>query len=156
MRQQTRWDLHLRSPKGVLTYEGKQGMSPGTTFDLVWMNYQADELIVVCLVDAKDTINHHSDHKDIVTVININSDDVICPETNNTSDRSWHKVDHNNFYKELKALLPHNLPSPLSSHADIISFLINFCSPQSQQHSTSHHHSRITCSNIKHGGTQPC
>lgn len=47
----TQWDLHLCSPKGVLTDDAKPGMASGTTIDLVWLNQQADDMLVACLVD---------------------------------------------------------------------------------------------------------
>lgn len=71
----TRWSLYLRSPKGVTTYDAKHDMTSGTTIDLVWVNQQADDLLVACLVDTENTLNHHSDHKAVVTVINVNCDD---------------------------------------------------------------------------------
>lgn len=32
------WNLYLRSPKGVSTYESKSGMQSGVTIDLVWVD----------------------------------------------------------------------------------------------------------------------
>lgn len=119
MEMMLHWNLHLRSPKGVLTYEAKRGMSSGTTIDLVWMNQQAEDRLIECLVDTDDVLNHHSDHKALVTVVNIKCDDRPVPETYLTSDRAWHKVDQATFLSELKALLPPAL-SP-STHTDITS-----------------------------------
>ena len=112
------WNLHLRSPKGVLTYNAKPGMSSGTTIDLVWLNQQEDDCLVACLVYTDDTLNHHLDHKAIVTVVNIKCDDRPPSEKDVTSDRAWHKVDQAKFLSELKALLtPAMFPT---THTDII------------------------------------
>lgn len=119
MEMMLHWNLHLRSPKGVLTYEAKRGISSGTTIDLVWMNQQAEDRLIECLVDTDDVLNHHSDHKALVTVGNIKCDNRPVPETYLTSDTAWHKVDQATFLSELKALLPPAL-SP-STHTDITS-----------------------------------
>lgn len=49
----TKWNLYLRSPKGVVTYEAKLGMESGTTINLVWVNQQSYDVLVACLVDTK-------------------------------------------------------------------------------------------------------
>lgn len=77
----TCWNLYLRSPKGVLAYEAKRGMALGTTIELVWVNQQANDLLVACLEDNEDSLNHHSNQKVIVTVVNINWNDVAESET---------------------------------------------------------------------------
>lgn len=57
------------------------------------MDQQADDLLLACLVNTNNTLNHHSYHKAIVTVVNIQCDNVTSSETNHTSDRASHKVD---------------------------------------------------------------
>lgn len=57
--------LYLRSPKGVITYKPKSGMSFGTTINLVWVNQQSNDLLVACLVEKDNTYNHHTDHHTI-------------------------------------------------------------------------------------------
>lgn len=86
----TEWDLHLRS---VTTYKAKKRMNSGMTINLVWVNQQANYLLVVCLVDTEDTLNHHSDHKAVVTVINVKCDHGPNSEIDHASERAWHKVD---------------------------------------------------------------
>lgn len=102
----TRWDLYLRSPKGIPTYEAKPGMASGVTIDLVWVNQQADDILVACLVDESDDLNHHSDHQALVTVVNLNCDDGALSEMDPSSDKAWHRVDQAQFITELKAHLP--------------------------------------------------
>ena len=59
----TKWDLYLRSPKGVITFHSTSDSSCGTTIDLVWVNQQADDVLITCVVDEDDLLNHHSDHR---------------------------------------------------------------------------------------------
>lgn len=106
----------------MLTDYAKQGMSSGTTIDLVWANQQADDLLVACLVDAEESLSHHSHHKAIVTVISKKCDDVKSTETNPLSTHAWHKTNQPKFTAKLKALLPP--PSLPLSHSDIAS--LNF------------------------------
>lgn len=50
----TKWSLYLRSPRGVITFETTSNTSKGTTIDLVWVNQQADDLLIACMVDKED------------------------------------------------------------------------------------------------------
>lgn len=76
----TCWDLDLFSPKGVPTQEVRQGMSADTTIDLVWENLKVEDLLMECLVDADDTLNHHSNQKTVFTTISIKFDDLTISE----------------------------------------------------------------------------
>lgn len=115
----TNWNFHLRSPKGIPTYEAKPGMTSGVTIDLVWVNQQANEALVACLVDAKNEFNHHSDHHALVTVVGLNCDDELCPGMDPSPEKAWHKVDQATFIIELKARL--STPHLPCSTADIVS-----------------------------------
>lgn len=101
----TKWNLYLRSPKGVLTFETPAGNSAGTTIDLVWVNQQADDLLIACLVNKEDMYNHHSDHRAMITVIKSKSDDGDSPEMTYASEKNWLKLNRAKFLSELKALL---------------------------------------------------
>lgn len=114
----TKWDLYLRSPKGVITYEAKEGMQSGTTIDLVWVNQQAKDLLIACLVESTNIFNHDSDHQALVTVVNIKHDDMTSPENHLTPRKNWHKANQTTFQTKLKALLP-LLTQPLKQ-GDII------------------------------------
>lgn len=114
----TNWGLHLRSPKGVLTYDAKQGMSSGTTIDLFWLNQQADEMLVACLVDSDDNLNHHSNHKAVVIVVSIKCDNECSSRENLNLEQACHKTDHPKFITGLKALLPP--PTAPSTRTDIV------------------------------------
>lgn len=113
----TQWDMTLRSPKGVITFESNSDKHPGTTIDLVWANQQADDLIVACMVDEDDVFNHHSDHRAMVTVIKKKFGAAPSPDASTAPKRNWHKLEHAKFLSELKALLPSL--STISSHTDI-------------------------------------
>lgn len=133
----TRWDLYLRSPKGVRTYEAKPGMSSGVTIDLVWLNQQADDILIACLVDVEEDLNHHSDHRALVTVVSINCNDGAPPGTDPSPEKAWHRVDQAKFVQELKALISPLTPistitdiSNLDSHiSDSIISALNLASP---------------------------
>lgn len=99
----TSWDLNLRSPKGIVTLEPSANMASGTTIDLVWVNQQADDILVACLVDENNLLNHHSDHRAMVTVINVKSDAAPTLETDHSSARNWHESNQSKFFSELKA-----------------------------------------------------
>lgn len=92
--------------QGVITFENHTDPSSGTTIDLVWVNQQADDSIVACVVYENNVLNHHSDHRAMVTVISIKRDTASAPETLHPSEKNWHKVDQAKFLLELKALLP--------------------------------------------------
>lgn len=132
-----RWDLYLRSPKGVPTYDAKSGMQSGVTIDLVWVNQQADDLLIACMVDSGDTLNHHSDHLAVVTVLTINCEDVLDDAGDQPKAKAWHKANHTKFSHELKAHLSTvNTPSTpkeidiLDSHLlDIVTLSLNNSSP---------------------------
>lgn len=49
-----KWNLYLRSPKGIVTFETSSQTSTGTTIDLVWVNPQVDDMLIACLVDEDD------------------------------------------------------------------------------------------------------
>lgn len=102
----TDWGLFLLSPKGVPTYEAKPGMTCGVTIDLVWVNQQADDALMACLVDANNNLDHHSDHHTLVTVVNVNRDDEFDRGMDPSPEKAWHKVDQAKFLVELKAHLP--------------------------------------------------
>lgn len=118
------WNLYLKSLKGVPTYEAKAGMQSGVTIDLVWMNQQADDLLIACRVDSGDNLNHRSDHLAIVTVLTVNREDRTGAAEDQPSAKAWHKVDKAKFTHELKALLspveisctPFEIDSQLSPH----------------------------------------
>lgn len=93
----SQWNMCLRSPKGFLTYKSKQGMSLGTTIDIFWLNQPADNLLVACLVDSEDTLNHHLDYKAIITFINKKRDDGCDTEMDNSSYCAWHKANQASF-----------------------------------------------------------
>lgn len=140
-----RWILYLRSPKGVPTYEAKAGMSSCVTIDLVWINQQADDLLIACAVDVEGLLNHHSDHLALVTVVRVKSDVVTDPGSGAPLDKAWHKANQEKFLSELKALLP-PLPS-LDSHHDIDVFestlsdhVINALNLSSPNKSRAHRH----------------
>lgn len=114
------WDLYLRSPKGVPTYEAKAGMQSGVTIDLVWVNRQADDLLVACVVDTDGQNSHHSDHLALVTVIRVKRDHATAPRAGSKVDKAWHRVDQAKFLRELKALLP---PLPAFTSSLDIDFL---------------------------------
>lgn len=132
-----RWNFYLRSPKGVPTYEAKPGMASGVTIDLVWVNQQADDLLVACLVDSGDNLNHHLGHLALITVITVNRDERIGLEETRPRTKAWYKTDHTKFFRELKAhLLPISPPCssvevdfPDSHILDIITLSLNKSSP---------------------------
>lgn len=113
----TKWSLHLRSPKGVITFENPNDPTTGTTIDLVWVNQQADDVIVACVVDEDDVLNHHSDHRALVTVISVKCDTALILERSHPSEKNWHKADQAGFLSELKAHLPPL--TRISSNTDI-------------------------------------
>lgn len=113
----TQWDMTLRSPKGIVTFESNSDKHPGTTIDLVWVNQQADDLITACLVDEEYAYNHHSDHRALVTVIRKKFDAAPCQESDKTPAKNWHKLEHAQFISGLKASL--SPLSPITTHTDI-------------------------------------
>lgn len=135
----TRGDLYLRSPQGVPTFEQRPGMKSGTTIDLVWVNQQAIDLLVACLVDTDDTYNHHSDHQAIVTVINVKCDDTTFGDDEEPNQKVCSRTDHKRFLMELKTLMslsPLTLPTTISDIStlhthipDSITRALNLSSP---------------------------
>lgn len=112
-----RWNLFLRSPKGVPTYEAKVGMKTGVTIDLVWVNQQANDLLVAFLVDSEAKLDHHSDHHAVVTILRTSQGDKAESQPTQATSKSWHKVDQPKFLMELKA---HIVPlSPITSSTNI-------------------------------------
>lgn len=95
-------------------------MTSDVTIDLVWVNQQADDLLIACAVDAEGHHNHHSDHLALVTVVRVKSDDVTDPRAGAPMEKAWYKADQAKFLIELKALLP-PISSLTSSH-DIDTF----------------------------------
>ena len=103
-----------------LDHESISDSSCGTTINLVWVNQQADDLLIACLVDEDDLYNHHLDHRAMVTVIKTKCDTVTAHEKSNPSVKNWHKLDQACFTQELKAhLYPLPVPLPLTTPADI-------------------------------------
>lgn len=99
-------------------YDAKPGMKSGVTIDLIWVNQQADDNLVACLVDVDDDLNHHSDHHALITVVSLKRDESPDTETVPSSDKAWHKANHARFITELKAhISPINTPR---TPADII------------------------------------
>lgn len=99
----TDWGLYLRSPKGTPTYEAKPGMRSGVTIELVWVNQQAADILIACLIDTKDNLNHYSDHHALFTAVSIKCDDLVDPGMAPSPEKDWHKVDQAKFLADLKA-----------------------------------------------------
>lgn len=113
----TTWDLFLRSPRGIPTYEAKPGMTSGVTIDLVWINKQAKDILIACLVDTEGFLNHHLDHQALVTIVSMKRDIKNQPGTVPTPEKAWYKADHPKFLAEMKAQL--SPPLKPSSFTDI-------------------------------------
>lgn len=119
------WNMFLRSPKGVPTYDAKPGMQSGVTIDLVWVNQQVDDILVACMVDSDDHINHHSDHHALVTVVSLICDDVTDPGTDPSPVKAWYKADHAKFLTELKARLKDPYPPQTITDIDSLDLSIS-------------------------------
>lgn len=92
-------------------------MKTGFTIDLVWLNQQEDDILVACIVDAGENLNHHSYHLSLATIVSVKCDDTTHPQMDRTSGEACRKIEQPKFPVELKALLAPL--SPLSSHVDI-------------------------------------
>lgn len=120
-------------------------MLSGVTIDLVWVNQQADDILIACVVNSDHDLNHHSDHHALVTFVSINCDNGGSSGKDHSSDKACYRVNQAQFITELKALL-HQPYTPLTP-ADIIrldlhisnsiSTALNLASPEK---STTHKH----------------
>lgn len=99
----TNWDLFFRLPKGTAMYEAKAGMTLGVTIDLVWVNQQADNILIACLVDIRNHLNHHSDYHTLFTVVRIECDNLTRSGMLPPLEKAWHKAHQSKFLAELKA-----------------------------------------------------
>lgn len=93
--------------------------------------------MIACLVDVDNNLNHHSDHRALVTVISLKCDDGCDTGTDPSPEKAWHKADKAKFITELKARISSPITpltfaniTSLDSHiSDSIIHALNSSSP---------------------------
>ncbi|KAG0140284.1 hypothetical protein CROQUDRAFT_14147, partial [Cronartium quercuum f. sp. fusiforme G11] len=65
----TNWGLFLHSLKGIPMFGMDRSNTLGTSVDLIWVNENADDIVMACLIDTNDEFNHNSDHQALITIL---------------------------------------------------------------------------------------